>query len=1605
MPDLDLSGVAQTRETVARQRDTLRGLVLQIAETQRRRDTALARGDAAGAAAAEADLTRLSGDRVEAAKVEQAARDRLLGLSDRLVAGRPPEELMATLAGDVPVLMLPARLETRFSESGRRLDVRVFPDQVHVTGHDPALTVDERAGLTWYWEHRWPAPDDITLAEEAWTGLTSRIRPGRAAFLVRAYPPVNIGAGAAPRFGDLPMRAGQHSAAARATLLPDRWCVVGFRRDGEGRHSEVFRVWGTAVPDELAAGPGNELRAPGQPGGLPDDPALAWLRDPAAAKTAGMLVTVRQQDCVAGFRLDTGVDRLVALGVDWTLTPEQAADAVEAQLQAHSDEGHLAFVPQGVPTNSTGSTRSGFTTDPAVAREVLAPHRTPAPQPTSASAVTREALGLAGGVLDRVPGADLLEQRWQQALLQALWPATGGYYLTEMLDPVAEDPATNAALRRHVVASLRASGPVPTMRVGAQPYGVLPVTPRARYRPARRTRAEADVHRVAEAVRALAEPLVAQVPRLAQVRGRVDVDDVLLKLLARTPVAWSLTFRQLVGPVQRRAMSVYWDTIGAFQRDVTATLFAELGCYTLTLLSELTHDAHDHPLDVPLVLRSEGDGTGTGYLAEIRELVTRPDGRLILDGRQDATALLEAFLACAAVRDLDAAGKGIAQPVAGSLAVSGEFASVLARSSERLPYSLRVEPVVTAPAGAAGSGVAVPQTPAELSRTVLPALTGSATLGQTVAQRLAATADLQDLADRPDDPLAQLAAFTTAVEDLVDAPADQLEWAFRGTLDLYATRLDAWITSLATARLADHRRTAPHGVHVGGWAVVEDLRRDSGPAAESLGFVHAPSLGQAASVAVLRSARLSHSGDDGTVFDLDLSSERIRHALRILEGVAEGQRLAALLGYRFERMLQDRDLTLARWILPLRLQCPLRSDRPDHADRPPATQPWSGNGPDEPVESVAARDVVDGVALLARWASDGIGLLAAAGVPAGDHAAVGKVLDAVASIADAVSDVLVSEAVHQATSGNLERAGAALAAHDRQGPPPDPEFVRTPRAGDTVAHRVGLWLAADATDPAPGWTADVRSTAEPRLDRWLGLVLGDPAQWTIRARLVTERPGDPDAVPPVPGQPAVETDLPPVTLATLAGAGGAAGTSGMSALSVVLAARRPGTGQVSELEARLALHFASGVRAGGGALGPHEWVELSDEDLAGLRDLAGWAAEVVGAAPLGSGDLADAADLGRAPERPATPVLAEARTRSTRLADHVSDLLRDLDLARARLAARPDDAIRIDALTAAMIALAPVAGMDAIPAPQLTDLSAQADALSAQVATRLAAVASLPPATSPAASAGSVLEQPAADPDLVRARTVVRVLLGNAQPFLPVLRPTDPARVAAPLAAREELTGGSAGAGEVAAWLHRTALVRPGLDALAALLMGAEAAGAEVPEDLRVIQLPHQVGRPWVALPFGDQGPPVSGTVGLVLHAPDGLDPTTGGSGVIVDAWTETVPRAEETTAVAFHYDAPGARAPQTMLLAVHPDPEPGRWDFDALVGCVNEAMDLARLRTLGPAEMAAFSTFLPALYLPDGYTRDTPGLHLRELLDNVSALRTGGLIGDHVLGKGSAHA
>ena len=95
------------------------------------------------------------------------------------------------------------------------------------------------------------------------------------------------------------------------------------------------------------------------------------------------------------------------------------------------------------------------------------------------------ALGLTRETADHLWGADRDEQKGARAMLDALWPATLGYFLRQMMAPnVTETMAQD--LRLWARANLRGRGPYAAFRVGPAPYGLLPVGPLSNGRKSRR---------------------------------------------------------------------------------------------------------------------------------------------------------------------------------------------------------------------------------------------------------------------------------------------------------------------------------------------------------------------------------------------------------------------------------------------------------------------------------------------------------------------------------------------------------------------------------------------------------------------------------------------------------------------------------------------------------------------------------------------------------------------------------------------------------------------------------------------------------------------------------------------------------------------------------------------------------------------------------------------------------------------------------------------------------------------------------------------------------------------------------------------------------------
>jgi hypothetical protein len=116
-------------------------------------------------------------------------------------------------------------------------------------------------------------------------------------------------------------------------------------------------------------------------------------------------------------------------------------------------------------------------------------------------------------------------------------------------------------------------------------------------------------------------------------------------------------------------------------------------------------------------------------------------------------------------------------------------------------------------------------------------------------------------------------------------------------------------------------------------------------------------------------------------------------------------------------------------------------------------------------------------------------------------------------------------------------------------------------------------------------------------------------------------------------------------------------------------------------------------------------------------------------------------------------------------------------------------------------------------------------------------------------------------------------------------------------------------------WLSLNATVRPILANLETYQLATVLEGAPAP--LRAWS--NRPGDPWQASEPADDNGRVPDTHLVAAYGPAGvLDDPSGARAVgLIDSWSEVVPDTDHISTGAFGFDAPGARAPQAILLAV----------------------------------------------------------------------------------------
>ena len=1608
---LNLAAIETARAELAKQRLAQREAAVRLKAAEAALAAARRSADSAGIERRQAEVAALQRTG-RAALADTASRlVALTQLSEKLRGRRNPADMVQALDAAHPVMLLPVAVQTRYNDAATQLMIRIYPDAIHTFGHEPGLGESEvEAGKT-YWTQRFAVAGD---ADSPWQQIVRFYPPARAAWIVRATTPSNVAAiGSAPNgesvtpvFDDAAIpRADPTAPTIYATALPDRFVAIG-----QAAGKEIFRKWGGPVADLLAMSPAFDPL-------LVDDPDnhdpfgkdRAWMVDYPAALAAGMAITITAADLRNGAKMSGRIDRLIVLGVDWTQTPESAAALVASLLDNHQKGAGLGFVAQGTPTNNSADRRAGFAANGADVVAELHPEtadaraESAAVELASAGARLQRFLGLRADLFDSgvIPGSDLTEGATSGHMLNALWNASLGYTLRYFWNPIATaqsliSDAAIAELRAWAVRYLRPGGPLSALRVGKQPYGILPISARGHVAAANAP-LERELVKIVEWFRWGWDNASKSVPNLTDPSA-----ENLHQVLAMQPWPTAKRYWEVAGPA---AIANYPDieTFISVQHLVLGGLLSDLldgqiPAHQVPFLATCGVRPKPHALDaVPWVQRnpeqpqSELDGDvplARNFIAALRQLLSASSGNLRgpLTAMQNGESLLEAMLGFAADEEvLQSSHDLFYEHLKGRATVS--------LATKASAQRFRVAEYV----GVDNSALVGDQVDVNNARTLLGLKLTGTTGNQTIEEHIGARLGLPRM--QWPEHMSNIATFADSLAFLQDRSAGELQIAFRTTLDLFANRLDAWITSLATRRLDSMRDQAAEGLHVGAFGVVENLLPDSSArpsqSLDSLGYLHAPSLQQATTASVLRSAFLANKQATGNAFDIDLRSRRVKRAKRLLEGLANGQSMAALLGYRFERAL--RDAGMPQFMLECRRAFPLR--------------PAGTTASDEAQEAIAARDVVDGVRLMDAY-RNAKATFAIGGVPVAlTHAggAIAVLIEDLLDQMDSVSDLLVAESVHRMVGGSMEGAGAAMLTLDKQTRPPDTQVVATPHATRGYTQRVVVAIESGDAGPWADLSAqDLAARVEPRLNAWLARLLGDPSKYEFVAKVL---------VPPATvGEPwtdngmtlsagIAELELSPLALVLKSEAQQGNGQSGVQErIATVLGAKlRADLGVAADQMAVLLQRDAQTPgRIGLVGFEAFAWVlrrllaktrELRRMDLVKVED------GVETDAMQNDGEAAGV-DL---TELQARVAIAEAAAQAVLDALQAASDLAPEDPATLD----PDAPATLAIFASARSALAAAYALGWRSATASAAVAAAGDASAAQVdvgdsvARAIGRVRALyGEVAGRIAAAQAAAVSPGLGGQLVLALGRIRAVMGKDFPVLPMFSLGDYATdAAASLADRGALLA-KADLGNddtlIAGWLPKLGCVREATALLGDALTAAEALAAtsgyqDDALDWKLVQFPRDAAARWAALPPASEQE-LRGTVAVAIHAPGALATFTADApiaGLFVDEWMESIPSHEETTGLGFHFDAPGARPPQAILLAVPADPALQNWTLDGLLGVVNEAMALARLRAVRPQDVQALGLILPGIYLSNNFKQDVPAVDFSGLLaKNLAILR-----------------
>ena len=1551
-----------------------------------------------------------------------------------------PQQLIEQWSDRKPIMLLPVRMETKYKVSDRasQLWVRIFPDDISIVTHESLLTQQEVDGGILHWKTLWLAKNDSIKKEASWTLLSQNFGVNRASWVALQTKPTNwdTSSGLASE-NDLIFHVFDQTKPASWTLaphtrmMPDRFVLLGYR-NGELTFSKI----GNQVDDIVVLGPA-PLSDGENPSITRDDnnrlvygDDFKWVADFNLAVQSGLGFVISNSDLQRNDSVTQGFDQLIAIGLKLSCDDSDGKLLLEDLLDNHNfSKDGLSLVKQGTPTNNTEDKDAGYSKKVSIDNISQyienGTHLFEFTDDMNSAADGQrlaEYLGIEYSFLQLVPNAQIKDYVEAVAMNKALYASTLGYYLNSMLNEVLSDSSIQE-LRDHFTSYVTGRGPIAAIRVGNQPYGIIPTSSFAKWKyPDRRQNIRflnnTFLNQLYNVLLFLEGFWKNQVPGLSYIHQQGDPGANLINVLGMNP--GSVEFYQRVGysfDYLKNLDAFKWG--GTYFGDVFKMVIEQ--SYAKTILKNFGYsdtETGGAPKPVPLLLQ-----------LVFQHFNTQLDKNNLIDGQplsEDTT--IKAYDGVLGhpnyidwlITNISDSTKIENQDFGGAKAPNSLLYmflknSLLLETSRSLFRYFQNNNIVANELINSRKFMNISSTPsvshwevfrAPVNKVVTTEPSASPLfefIHSTVLSGSAGTGVVENLDE-----------FKRALGVLTGMSTASLERTMTEHFDTLSYRLDAWQTSIFDLRLRENRNIISvnadagrdKGIFIGAYGYLEnvkpsvnkrtliseqilpqELRENTNnlyTESNNGGYVHAPSLNHATAAAILRSGYLTHANStDSDILSVNLSSERVRRAKYLVDGIRNGQTLEVLLGYQFERGLHDWSTRPVNPVILNQLIPIFRQAFPIKKTKVP--QEGKVTGPEEVVDDFS---VVNGLALSQVTSGFPFGISTFPPLSSEQINAITTEKDNIANTLDALRDLLTSESAYQLALGNFERAAAVMQSISDSHMPPDIQVIDSARGTD-IAFTIRTGIQFDSsinTNPWAPTTMTEKAKVETAMNSWLGALLGDPAKIRCFVKAIDKDGNE----------------------LTDSGGNNIENIVSLDDLKIqpinfmyLIRNKLDETG-TSELEARVRYFFAEKNNLPDDTIVKIEFAESkssgdsSVKSFAEILPFANYLRNIIsGSRPLKATDYDSSSK--KVPVSNDNPDNIESAELQTR----VENTFGNFNILISQLKTAMDDAttgkteVLVNNLRDKLKEFADAGMVYAFPQSAVGFDQSRIDVLAAQAQSVLDRFEDIK--TNYNGNLIIVNDVNTKIQMKINLLTeMIKSMLGDDYVILPKFNFNDVAGVTQSYSTRNDLLDYSVNTLGIKLvtneWLQGVSLVRPKMHTFELIRMLNDTFNDNNLQ-LEPIQIPYRDKTSWLAVEF-EAGTTIDhDTISFVSYNPQGFTPSQAQCGLLIDEWIEVIPNKEEVTGITFNYNQPNSVPPQAILLAASPE-ETGNWKWDNLLAVVLDTFDRAKMRAVEPdmLDQLDISVFLPALISEfstskSGITLDY-SMNIKAVFEEVSNLK-----------------